>query len=215
MEKINSYLDKVLNEKKTKNKNATLEAAAKIVVQDVDPDIWDLQWSDTFKIAYSIGPEVVEQHFVANARNLHIQRYNAYLLHTLKNQILQVWQLLRASVAAYLDATVRRVATPYLAALCFAFNLPNRGQTNDGCNNNSSSTSYRMLGHVAAPAVAADRGRNLIQLLDCSLIYLMAGDGVILQSHHAPWQQLADTAARESSSSSTAAATSSQLSRRS
>ncbi|KAL7724425.1 hypothetical protein ACLKA6_000728 [Drosophila palustris] len=47
---------------KMKNKNATLEAAAKVVVQDVDPDIWDLRWSDTFKIAYSTWPEIVEKH---------------------------------------------------------------------------------------------------------------------------------------------------------
>ncbi|KAM8702414.1 hypothetical protein ACLKA7_007745 [Drosophila subpalustris] len=52
---------------------------------------------------------------------------------------------------------MRRVVTPCLSALCFAIK---QQQLQQNFGSNPSSTSYRMLEQVAAPAVAADCGRD-------------------------------------------------------
>ncbi|KAL7723501.1 hypothetical protein ACLKA6_008429 [Drosophila palustris] len=55
------------------------------------------------------------------------------------------------------DCHMRRVATPCVAALCFAIK---QQQLQQNYGSNPSSTSYRMLEQVAASAVAADCGRD-------------------------------------------------------
>ncbi|KAL7724250.1 hypothetical protein ACLKA6_004621 [Drosophila palustris] len=119
-----------------------------------------------------------------------------------------MWQLLHAPMAA-----CHHVATTTTSS-CDAQQVLPTG-------NNKSPTSYRMLEQVAAPAVAADRGRTFMATPECNPAFNTASH---LQHHHhhhhQRWQryaasglqlvfiqlperhhgwQLATTAARESS----------------